>query len=132
MNEDSTLLSAEGISEPLIRDYLRKQRAAVSKCWAHPKFMLSTTNEEGKKRSFSFLQYPGVQQIVEDVDRIRIAIRAPKMSLCGISYGTFIAGSYATVYSQSTDKVGWNIVPSFTHSNPHHSSKPPFATLCSR
>ena len=53
------------------------------------------------KESYHLLEYSGTQQAMEDIERFRIAIKTKKLSLFGLSYGTSIAGFYATVFPEN-------------------------------
>ena len=88
-------------NETAVRDYLNEHKNTTLACWNAPEFKL--TSKSGL--SFNFLEYSGTQELVNDSNRLRIAIGAPKLSLYGISYGTNICGLYATVYSDYTDKL---------------------------
>ena len=56
-------------------------------------------------KSYNFLEYVGSQFLSYDIDRFRKAIGAQKMSFYGYSYGTYVAGVYASVYSEFTGRV---------------------------
>ncbi|MCW3063158.1 MAG: alpha/beta hydrolase [Solirubrobacterales bacterium] len=43
--------------------------------------------------------------VADDIDAIRQKVRAPKIALYGISYGTSVAQTYARVYPQNVDRV---------------------------
>jgi pimeloyl-ACP methyl ester carboxylesterase len=82
---------------------LRQKEFQVASCWKHPEFMLPAA--DGSAKTYHFLQYSGTQALVRDIDLFRQAIGANKVSLFGTSYGTQIAGSYATVFPEHTDKL---------------------------
>jgi pimeloyl-ACP methyl ester carboxylesterase len=71
------------------------------KCFNAPKFNL--TGQSNK--TYNFLQYVGTQHLANDIDAFRKAIGAEKMSIYGASYGTFVAGVYATVYPNNVAKL---------------------------
>lgn len=71
------------------------------RCAASNKFQLHGTN--GKR--YNFLEYVGTELLTQDIDRMRRAIGASKMSIYGFSYGTFVGGLYATVFSEFVDKL---------------------------
>jgi hypothetical protein len=56
-------------------------------------------------KQYHFLQYSGTRQLAEDIERFRIAINAPKLSVYGISYGTTVMGTFATTFPLSVDKL---------------------------
>ena len=80
---------------------LRKRDAWGSRCAASPKFQLQGAN--GKP--YNFLEYVGSQFLAYDIDRFRRAIGAQKMSFYGYSYGTYVAGVYASAFSEFTGRV---------------------------
>ena len=67
-------------------------------CWTNPEYILKSPDG---KESYHFLEYPGTQQAIEDIERFCIAIKSKKLSLYGLSYGTSIAGLYATVFPEN-------------------------------
>jgi uncharacterized surface protein with fasciclin (FAS1) repeats len=85
-------------NETSIREHLVGHRERVESCWTNPEYILKSPDG---KESFHFLQYSGTQQVVEDIERFRIAIKSKKLSLYGVSYGTAIAGLYATVFPEN-------------------------------
>ena len=42
---------------------------------------------------------------VEDLEALRVALKAPKLALAGISYGTYVAQQYARVHPATTDRL---------------------------
>lgn len=61
----------------------------------------------------NFLDYVGTQVLAYDIEELRKAIGEDTLSLWGISYGTYVAGVYASIYPQRVDKVimDGNVVP---------------------
>jgi pimeloyl-ACP methyl ester carboxylesterase len=54
----------------------------------------------GPRRAFY-----STRDVVEDIEALRVALRAPKIALMGISYGTFVAQQYARVHPDTTDRL---------------------------
>ncbi|CAE7884784.1 utp6, partial [Symbiodinium microadriaticum] len=88
-------------NETQVAHLLRKRDAWGSRCAASPKFQLTGAN--GK--TYNFLEYVGSQFLSYDIDRFRRAIGAQKMSFYGYSYGTYVAGVYASAFSEFTGRV---------------------------
>jgi pimeloyl-ACP methyl ester carboxylesterase len=70
-------------------------------CYNSEKFQL--TGKNGKH--YNFLDYVGTFQLAHDIDTMRQAIGAPKMSIHGFSYGTFVGGVYATVFPTRVSRL---------------------------
>jgi len=83
---------------------LQYSQAWGKKCAASKKFQL--TGKDGK--TFNFLDYVGTELLAQDIDRLRQAMGAEKMSIYGYSYGTYVAGVYATAFSHVTGRVVLN------------------------
>jgi pimeloyl-ACP methyl ester carboxylesterase len=54
----------------------------------------------GPRRAFY-----STRDTVEDIDALRRALKAPKIALMGVSYGTFVAQQYARVHPDTTDRL---------------------------
>jgi len=78
-----------------------KQRSLS--CWSHPDFQLGAIQEDGTEKKFHFLEYSGSRQLAEDMERVRLLFGDQKLSIYGISYGTVIMGTYATVFPSSVN-----------------------------
>jgi pimeloyl-ACP methyl ester carboxylesterase len=90
-----------------IRLSLDKTKDRVFSCWTCDKcgFNLNATQKDGTVKQFHFLQYSGTHQLAQDIERFRIAINVPKLSVYGISYGTTVMGTYATMFGDKVDKL---------------------------
>lgn len=66
--------------------------------------MEGTNKEDGTTVPLHFLEYSGTRQLAEDLYRFMILIEAEKLSLYGISYGTNVMGTFATVFPSLVDK----------------------------
>jgi len=87
--------------------YLDGLKEYVASCWGCSDcgFQYDNVDQpDGTVRSFHFLEYSGTRQLAEDLDRFRVLVEAPQLSLYGISYGTGVMGMYATVFPSNVDK----------------------------
>ncbi len=78
-----------------------KDRALA--CWAYEGFRLKTMSKDGVEKTYHFLEYSGTRQLVEDIERVRRIFGNHKLSVFGISYGTKVMGSYATVFPSNVN-----------------------------
>ncbi len=78
-----------------------KDRALA--CWAYEGFRLKTLSKDGVEKTYHFLEYSGTRQLVEDIERVRRIFGNHKLSVFGISYGTKVMGSYATVFPSNVN-----------------------------
>ena len=102
--EDLALLDAVA-NEPDLDDEdalklsLQKYKARVLECWSVGDFVLNATQPDGTTvRHFHFLEYSGTRQLAADIWTMRWLLNAPKMHLYGISYGTTVFSTYATIF----------------------------------
>mmetsp|Transcript_74677 Transcript_74677/g.192708 ORF Transcript_74677/g.192708 Transcript_74677/m.192708 type:complete len:621 (-) Transcript_74677:226-2088(-) len=84
-----------------VDDLMRKMFDWGDTCYKADKWQLHGQN--GKM--YNFLDYVGTQYLAYDIDSMRLAIGAPRMSIYGFSYGTYVGGVYATVFKDVVDKV---------------------------
>mmetsp|Transcript_17538 Transcript_17538/g.38236 ORF Transcript_17538/g.38236 Transcript_17538/m.38236 type:complete len:650 (+) Transcript_17538:164-2113(+) len=89
--------------EESIRDAAKVYKEVHLNCWNHPGFKLEAIQGDGTSRAFHFLEYSGTRQLAEDIERIRRLFGDQKLSVYGISYGTVVMGSYATVFSDNVN-----------------------------
>ncbi|EOD07364.1 hypothetical protein EMIHUDRAFT_121140 [Emiliania huxleyi CCMP1516] len=73
-------------------------------CPGAPKWQL--TGPTGKE--YDFLQWVGTTMLAHDIEAFRNAICAPRMHIDGISYGTAVASTYATIFPGTTGRVVLN------------------------
>ncbi|CAJ1434703.1 unnamed protein product, partial [Effrenium voratum] len=71
------------------------------RCAASAKFQLKGKN--GK--TYNFLSYVGTQFLAYDIDFFRRAVGADLMNVYGYSYGTYVGGVYASVFSEYSGRV---------------------------
>lgn len=64
-------------------------------------------------KGYNFLDYAGTQMLAHDIEELRTAIGEQTLNFWGISYGTYVAGVYASAYPQRVGKVimDGNVVP---------------------
>lgn len=72
-------------------------------CYKADYWKMSHGNE-----SFNYLDYVGTQTLAMDIDRLRQALGAEKLSFMGLSYGTAVSAVYATAYPEHVGKVVLN------------------------
>ena len=112
--EDGTL---EGLEDPSefadvtgdlgdaenIKQLLTAYRRRVKDCFECEScgYSLSAKQQDGTERKFNFLQYSGTRQLAEDIERMRMILDAPTMHVHGISYGTTVFSTYATIFPSS-------------------------------
>ena len=96
---DNLEMSAD--PEMSLRFRLRAWEDRTKACWEDPSFQL--TGSDGT--SYHWLQHSGTTQLVGDINLLRKAIGAKKLSFHTVSYGTQIAGLYATMYPDHVDKL---------------------------
>lgn len=88
-------------NESFVRWYYRLVRLEHSLCFEAPRYKIQAPNG----RMYNTLQFAGTIDLAYDIDLLRQAIGAERMSLYGVSYGTSVAGVYATVFPQHTHRV---------------------------
>ncbi|CAB9527917.1 Secreted [Seminavis robusta] len=91
-------------TEENIKAALPPYRRTVRDCWTCTRcdFQLNATQADGNVTNFHFLEYSGTKQLAEDIFRIRLLLNAPLMHMYGVSYGTGVFSTYATVFPGST------------------------------
>ena len=80
--------------EDSIRTYAQVFKRRNIECWKQPDFQL--TSDSGKK--YHFLEHSGTRQLAEDIERVRRLFGNQKLSVYGVSYGTSVFGTYATMF----------------------------------
>jgi pimeloyl-ACP methyl ester carboxylesterase len=97
---------------------LQPRKDRVWGCWSCSDcgFQMSETQSDGTVRTFHFLEYSGTRELAEDIERIRVLLNAPKLNVYGISYGTSVFGTYATMFPAS---VGLFVLDSPTSPDPY-------------
>ena len=98
MHDDASKLLVNYNDEESIRDAASLYKEVHMNCWNHPDFHLEAKQEDGTTRTFHFLEYSGTRQLAEDIERVRLLFGDHKLSVYGISYGTVVMGTYATVF----------------------------------
>lgn len=89
--------------EESIRKMAKVYKKEHLRCWKYPDFQLKATQGDSSTRYFHFLEYSGTRQLAEDIERVRLLFGNQKLSIYGISYGTTVMGTYATVFSKNVN-----------------------------
>ena len=84
--------------EDQIKLMLQKYKSRASDCWGVPEFNMYATQSDESVREFHFLEHSGTRSLAQDVHLLRHLINAPKLHLYGISYGTSVFSTYATLF----------------------------------
>lgn len=86
-------------SEDSIKLQLQKYKTRVTECWSVSDFDLEQTQADGRTvRKFHFLEYSGTRQLAQDIWTMQSLLNAPKIHLYGISYGTSVFSTFATIF----------------------------------
>ena len=91
----------------IVQNILDEQKQVVSACWSCRDcgfFMEGTNKEDNSVIPLHFLEYSGTRQLAEDLHRFSNLIYSKKLSLYGISYGTNVMGTFATIFPSRVDK----------------------------
>ena len=102
-HEDAHKLNINFGDKQSIRDAAPVYKDTHINCWNHPGFQLPTPQEDGSTRTFHFLEYSGTRQLAEDIERVRRIFGDQKITIYGISYGTVVMGTYATIFSDNVN-----------------------------
>lgn len=87
--------------EATVRAHAQIYKDRALGCWAYEGFKLKAMSKDGEEKTYHFLEYSGTRQLVEDIERVRVIFGDQKLSVFGISYGTKVMGSYATVFPKN-------------------------------
>ena len=91
----------------MVQNILDLQKKVVSACWSCEECgfrMKGTRKEDNAEIPLHFLEYSGTRQLAEDLLRFSDLIHSEKLSLYGISYGTNVMGTFATIFPSRVDK----------------------------
>lgn len=58
-----------------------------------------------ERRSGDLLPYVGTRDVARDLESLRIALGAPRLSFLGLSYGTLLGATYADMYPRRTARI---------------------------
>lgn len=103
MQEDASELDVNFGDEESIRAASKVYKQRSLDCWSYPDFQGEAIQEDGSVKKFHFLEYSGSRQLAEDIERVRLLFGDQKLSIYGISYGTVVMGTYATVFPSSVN-----------------------------
>ncbi|CAB9525991.1 Secreted [Seminavis robusta] len=96
------ILEADAVefTEENIKAVLPLIQQKTRDCWTCSQcdFQLNATQASGNVTNFHFLEYSGTRQLAEDIFRMRLLLNAPLMHMYGISYGTGVFSTYATIF----------------------------------
>lgn len=84
--------------EDQIKLNLQKYKSRASDCWGVLEFNMNAIQSDGSVREFHFLEHSGTRSLAQDVHLLRHLMNAPKLHLYGISYGTSVFSTYATLF----------------------------------
>jgi len=94
-----TYADIDPANESQVRGVFRSISKRSGPCYNSQKFRL-----EGKDGTiYNFLDYIGTQYLAYDIDVLRRAIGAKRLSIYGVSYGTSVGGVYASVFPENVD-----------------------------
>jgi len=97
--EDYALFNTTGLDdEDIIKLQLQKYKSRVFESWSVDEFQMSATQVDGTVRDFHFLDYSGTRHLAQDIWLMQLLSNAPKMHLYGISYGTSVFSTFATIF----------------------------------
>ncbi|EJK75644.1 hypothetical protein THAOC_02626 [Thalassiosira oceanica] len=102
-DEDGALSAMSLINEDSVRAASKVYKQRALRCWNHPGFRLEAEQADGSSRTFHFLEYSGTRQLAEDLERFRVLFGSQKLNIYGISYGTVVMGTYATVFPNNVN-----------------------------
>ena len=85
-----------------------KYAKATNDCWNLAQFNIKNPSVREDARAWTslhFLRNSGTQALINDLNVFRHAIGAEKLSFHGASYGTAVAGAFATTFPEFVDKL---------------------------
>jgi len=89
------LTAATQNNETFVHWYYHLIKIDQELCYKEERYQLKSADG---KRSFNTLDYAGTMDLVNDLEVFRSAIGASKISMWGMSYGTSVVATYATVF----------------------------------
>ena len=113
------LVGEAAYTSDIVQEILDDQKKVVSACWSCEECgfrMKGTRKEDNAEIPLHFLEYSGTRQLAEDLLRFSDLIHSEKLSLYGISYGTNVMGTFATIFPSRVDKfvIDSNMYVTFT------------------
>eukprot|EP00316_Scyphosphaera_apsteinii_P011441 CAMPEP_0119343218 /NCGR_PEP_ID=MMETSP1333-20130426/106330_1 /TAXON_ID=418940 /ORGANISM="Scyphosphaera apsteinii, Strain RCC1455" /LENGTH=724 /DNA_ID=CAMNT_0007355599 /DNA_START=33 /DNA_END=2209 /DNA_ORIENTATION=- len=90
------------MDKELVQLYAELVQAASIECRQHPDYQLGTNLVRGQ---MVYQDFMGTVDLAHDLDILRRAIGAEKLSIWGVSYGTEVGASYASIYPARVDKL---------------------------
>ena len=99
--------NAAAYTSDIVQNILDTQKKVVSACWTCEEcgfLMEGTKKEDNSAIPLNFLEYSGTRQLAEDLLRFTDLIDSKKLSLYGMSYGTQVMGTFATIFPSRVGK----------------------------
>lgn len=101
---DGSIFAALDYTEPsTVRAVAQVYKKRSLRCWNHPEFKMQFEGSNGIVKNYHFLEYSGTRQLAEDIEHVRRLFGNQKLSLYGISYGTKVMGTYATMFPENVN-----------------------------
>ena len=102
-------------NEESIRAYARLIKARNLGCWNHPSFKVPVDEDDNASKTYHFLEYSGTRQLAEDIERVRIIFGDQKLSVHGVSYGTAVFGTYASIFPDNVNLMvlDGSVIPNY-------------------
>merc|ERR1719221_841913 len=79
--------------------FLDQKMKLATECLAH------FEKPGGPHGTYNLLQYMGTGALAADIELMRLALGAPKISVLGYSYGTRVAAAYAAAFPHALQRV---------------------------
>mmetsp|Transcript_66399 Transcript_66399/g.130891 ORF Transcript_66399/g.130891 Transcript_66399/m.130891 type:complete len:625 (+) Transcript_66399:85-1959(+) len=88
-------------NETYVRWLYRIAALESNLCFHDPKYLVSSA----KNRSYNILEHTSTVDLAYDIELVREAIGAQKMSVYGVSYGTKVGSVYATIFPDKVHRL---------------------------
>jgi len=91
-------------NETLVRWWYRLVKLEYQLCYNAERYQLTGLTSGRKRSAFDFM---GTVDFVYDIDIFRQALGQRKLSCWGLSYGTRVCGTYATIFPGRVSRMIW-------------------------
>jgi len=98
------LVNIDPANETQVRNLLQHMKENGERCFNWDKMQFNASN--GKV--YNFWEWSGTQMLANDIDTMRQAIGAEKLSILGFSYGTMVGAVYASTFPEYASRVTLN------------------------